>query len=90
VWSANRQTDRQTTLAASVAVGRIFSSRGGWLQVMCFAELRSLYLSLCTQLSDVSLSAVVRGLPSLEQLHAALLPTVTDAGVADIRSVLSL
>ena len=57
---------------------------------MCFAELRSLYLSLCTQLSDVSLSAVARGLPSLEQLHAALLPTVTDAGVADIRSVLSL
>lgn len=53
-------------------------------QVMFFTELRSLYLSLCPKLTDVSLAAVASGLPSLEQLHLSLLACITDAGVTEI------
>jgi len=53
-------------------------------QVMVFTELRCLYLSLCTKLSDASLAAIACGLPSLEELHLAQLRCITDAGVLDI------
>jgi len=53
-------------------------------QVMSFNEMRCLCLSLCTKLTDVSLAAVSVGLPSLEELHLALLGCITDAGVREI------
>jgi len=59
-------------------------SDAGVSQVMAFTELRCLYLSLCTKLTDMSLAAIGAGLPSLEELHLALLTSVTDAGVAEI------
>jgi len=51
---------------------------------MSFKEMRCLCLSCCTKLTDVSLVAVSVGLPNLEELHLALLGSVTDAGVREI------
>ena len=58
----------------------------GLSQVMVFTELRCLYLNLCTKLTDISLAAIAVGLPSLEELHLALLRCITDAGVVEIGS----
>ena len=56
----------------------------GVSKVMSFTELRCLCLSLCTKLTDASLTAVAAGLPSLEELRLALLGYVTDVGVCEV------
>jgi len=53
-------------------------------KLMSFNELRCLRLSLCIKLTDASLTAVAAGLPSLEELHLALLGCITDAGVCEL------